>query len=79
MLRTHCWVGESYVVHSQNEMLTQCCKLTLGWRKLSFAVPERDANPMAHTQSGLAQHDFPAFSERDANPMAHTRVWVGES
>ena len=36
-------------------MRTLPSKLILGWRTVSFAFPEREANPMVHTRVGLAK------------------------
>jgi hypothetical protein len=58
------WEGETYVVHSQNEIRTPWCTLILGWRNLRRACPEREANPMVHAHCGLAIPKF-AFPERD--------------
>ena len=45
------WVGETSVLRAQNEMRTLWYTLILGWRKSDFALPERDANPLAHPRS----------------------------
>ena len=39
-------------------MRTPVCTLSLGWRNLGFAFPERNANPMVHTHAGLAKPRF---------------------
>jgi hypothetical protein len=61
------WVGATHVLPSQSEMRTPWCTLTLrtlwctlilGRRNVSFAFSERDANPMVHTESGVAKREF---------------------
>ena len=52
------WVCETSVSHSQNEMRTLWCTFILGCRRLGFAFPERDANPMVHIHSGLRNLGF---------------------
>ena len=46
------------VLHSQNEMRIVGCTFMLVWRNLGFAFPERSANPLVHTHSGLAKPRF---------------------
>ena len=64
------WVGETYVLRSQNEIRSLWCKLVLAWRNLGFAFPERDANPMVHTHSGLAKPSF-CVPRTGCEPMVH--------
>jgi hypothetical protein len=86
ILRTRCeaygahsvWVGETWVLHSQNEMRTLWCTLILGSRNLSFGHPERDANPTVHTHSGLAKPWFCNLRTRCGPYGAHS-FWVCET
>ena len=66
------WVGDTKDLHSQDEMRTPRCTLTLGWRNVGFAFPEGDANLMVHAHSGLATHRF-CMHKRYAKPMLYTQ------
>jgi hypothetical protein len=47
------WVAKASFFHSQKKMRTLWCTIILGWRNLSFALPEREANPMVHAHAEL--------------------------
>ena len=72
------WVGETKVLHSQNGMRTLWCTVILGWRNLSFAFPERDANPMVHIHSGLAKPRFCTPRTR-CEPYGARSFWVAKA
>ena len=59
-------------------MRTLWCTLILGWRNVGIACPERDANPMLHTQSGLAEPRLCTPRTRGGPYDAHS-FWVGET
>ena len=72
------WVGETSVLHSQNEIRTLWPILILGWQNLGFALPERDANHVVRTHSGLAKPRFCIPGTRCEPHGAHS-CWVGET
>jgi hypothetical protein len=70
--------GGTYVSHSQNERRALLCTLILGWRNLGFAFPEREANHMVHTHSGVAKPRFRIRRKKGEPDAAHS-VWVGDT
>ena len=54
------------------------CTLILGWRNLGVAFPERDASPLAHTQSGLAKPRLRIPRTR-GEPYDARSIGVGET
>ena len=59
-------------------MRTLRCAIILGWRHLGFAFPERDANPVVHTYSGLAKPGFRIPRTR-CEPYGAYSFWVGDT
>ena len=71
-------VGETNVLHSQNEMRTLWCTLILCWRNLGFHSQNEIRTLWRTLILGKGNLAF-ALPERDAIPMLRTQFWVGES
>ena len=61
-----------------NDIQTLWRTLILGWLNLSFASPERDANPMTHISAGLAKPRF-CIPRTRCEPYGAHSFWVGET
>ena len=70
--------AEYEFLQSQKEMRAIWCRLILGWRNLSLALPEREGNPIAHTHAGLAKPRLCIPRKRGEPNDAHS-LWVGET
>jgi hypothetical protein len=77
-IETSFWVADTMVLQSQNEAQSLWSILSLGWRNLGSAFPERHAKPMVRIHSGLAKPRF-CIPRTTCEAYGSHSFWVGET